>query len=232
VPPECGNHVQNVGVSLLTTIGHTELIAWTEEQYADIAVSLANDPERLTHLRQTLRQSMMSSPLGDGKRYVRNAEALMLGMWQVQGGKVAPGSLVLPVRPRSTTTSTSERRPSVVGAASSSNANPAAQVSHATTNGAAQSIKKHRASSPLSAATAAAASAAADAAANVNMNGYGLENGSRSEQEEDESRANGDDNRSTGIIDNDSQQSSQACAERRDSGQFVDSSRPVSQPSQ
>lgn len=89
VPAEKGDHANNVGVSLLTTIGHEELIAFTEQDYLRIAVQLAGSPTRLTELRQTLRRDMTTSPLGDAKRYIENVEAMLFGMWQARGGTVA-----------------------------------------------------------------------------------------------------------------------------------------------
>ena len=40
-------HAQNVGVSLLTQVGCTELIANNEDEFVEIAVNLARSPERL-----------------------------------------------------------------------------------------------------------------------------------------------------------------------------------------
>eukprot|EP00173_Palmaria_palmata_P001191 Plantae.Rhodophyta-Palmaria_palmata.ctg16369.p1 GENE.Plantae.Rhodophyta-Palmaria_palmata.ctg16369~~Plantae.Rhodophyta-Palmaria_palmata.ctg16369.p1 ORF type:complete len:276 (-),score=27.90 Plantae.Rhodophyta-Palmaria_palmata.ctg16369:662-1489(-) len=90
-PAHAGDHANCVGRSLLHTIGHSELIAENEGSYEEIAVALANDPARLTYLRENLRREMMESPLGDAARYVGNVEAMMFGMWNAQGGNVARG---------------------------------------------------------------------------------------------------------------------------------------------
>lgn len=86
-----GDHANNVGVSLLTSIGHQDLIAYSEQDYLDIAVRLASNPNQLADMRRKLRSQMMASALGDAARYVANAEAMLFGMWKEQGGAVAPG---------------------------------------------------------------------------------------------------------------------------------------------
>jgi len=75
-------HVSRVGVSLLTHVGLSELIAQTPEQYVQIAAGLANDLGRLEHLRSTLRQKVQSSPLIDGRRFARDVESAYRRMWE------------------------------------------------------------------------------------------------------------------------------------------------------
>ena len=69
------------GVSILTNLGLTELIAQTPEQYAAIALDWARDPARLAALRGSLRQRMVASPLMDAKQYARDVEAVFRQMW-------------------------------------------------------------------------------------------------------------------------------------------------------
>lgn len=88
VRPENGDHAHNVGVTLLTTIGHPELVALTEEDYIETAVSLGTDLKRLSRIRSRLREDMMSSPLGQAKPYLRDVEAMFCGMWTERGGRV------------------------------------------------------------------------------------------------------------------------------------------------
>jgi predicted O-linked N-acetylglucosamine transferase (SPINDLY family) len=75
-------HVSRVGVSLLTNLGLPELIAQTPEEYVRMAVDLANDLPRLSHLRSTLRQRMEQSPLMDAPRFARHVEAAYRQMWR------------------------------------------------------------------------------------------------------------------------------------------------------
>ena len=79
---EEATHAQNVGVSLLTQVGCTELIANSEDQFVEIAVNLARSPERMRALRETLRQRLLASPLCDGPRYMVQVENQYRCMWR------------------------------------------------------------------------------------------------------------------------------------------------------
>jgi predicted O-linked N-acetylglucosamine transferase (SPINDLY family) len=70
------------GVSQLTNLGMTELIARTPEEFVKIACDLANDLPRLVEIRRTIRPRMKASPLMDGARFARNIEAAYRGMWR------------------------------------------------------------------------------------------------------------------------------------------------------
>jgi predicted O-linked N-acetylglucosamine transferase (SPINDLY family) len=70
------------GVSILSNIGLHELIADTPEQYIRIAADLANDLPRLSHLRSTLRDRMLHSPLMDAPQFARDMETIYRQVWQ------------------------------------------------------------------------------------------------------------------------------------------------------
>jgi protein O-GlcNAc transferase len=70
------------GVSILSNLELTELIASTTERYVEIAIGLANDPGRLSQLRSTLRPRMSSSCLMDANRFTRDLEAAYRQMWR------------------------------------------------------------------------------------------------------------------------------------------------------
>ena len=74
--------VGRAGLSQLSNLGLTELLAHTPQQYEEIAVELANDRPRLTKLRATLRDRMLASPLMDAPRFARNIESAYRRMWQ------------------------------------------------------------------------------------------------------------------------------------------------------
>jgi protein O-GlcNAc transferase len=74
--------VSRAGVSILSNLGLTDLIAHTPEQYVRIAAELAEDLPRLTELRRTLRQRMLDSPLMDGRQFARDIESAYRHMWQ------------------------------------------------------------------------------------------------------------------------------------------------------
>jgi predicted O-linked N-acetylglucosamine transferase (SPINDLY family) len=70
------------GVSFLSNLGLTELIARTPEQYVSIAVELARDRDRLAELRAGMRDRMRASPIMNGPRFVRGLEAAYRQMWK------------------------------------------------------------------------------------------------------------------------------------------------------
>jgi protein O-GlcNAc transferase len=75
-------HVSRVGVSLLTNIGLGELVASNADHYIQLAVDLANDPNRLETMRHTLRQRMKESPLMDAAGFARDVEEAYREMWR------------------------------------------------------------------------------------------------------------------------------------------------------
>ena len=70
------------GLSILSNLGLTELIARTPEQYVAIAVAWAENRARLAELRAGLRQRMQASPLVDGKQYAGDVERALRQMWR------------------------------------------------------------------------------------------------------------------------------------------------------
>lgn len=76
------SHVSRVGVSLLSAVGLTDLIAGTPEQYLSHAVGLASDLQRLQILRESLRQSLLASSLTDNVTFTRNLESVYRAIWQ------------------------------------------------------------------------------------------------------------------------------------------------------
>lgn len=78
-----GDHsIARGGVSLLSNLGLTELIAATPQDYVAIVRRLAGDPARLAALRGSLRERMEASPLMDGARFAHNLETLYRQMWR------------------------------------------------------------------------------------------------------------------------------------------------------
>jgi predicted O-linked N-acetylglucosamine transferase (SPINDLY family) len=66
--------VGRAGLSQLTNLGLTDLIATTPDEFVQIATKLCHDPARLSQLRQSLRSRMKLSPLMDDKRFARHME--------------------------------------------------------------------------------------------------------------------------------------------------------------
>ncbi len=75
------NHASRVGVSLLTSVGLTEFIASTPDEYVALAIELAGQPQRIAELHGTLRDRLLQSPLCDGPRFTRTFEYALRGMW-------------------------------------------------------------------------------------------------------------------------------------------------------
>jgi protein O-GlcNAc transferase len=70
------------GRSILSNIGLPELIANTSDQYAKIAIDLANDSSRMSSLRQNMRDRMLSSPLMDADGFAKDMENVYRRVWQ------------------------------------------------------------------------------------------------------------------------------------------------------
>jgi len=75
-------HAGRVGLSLLTALDLNEHIADGPQEYVARATTLANDRERLVHLRTTLRERMQASPLCDAPAFARKVEAAYREMWR------------------------------------------------------------------------------------------------------------------------------------------------------
>jgi protein O-GlcNAc transferase len=69
-------------LSYLSSIGLTEMIARTGEEYVELAVFLAGDLPRLSQLRAGLRERMAASPLCDGKRFAANLLRVVRDAWR------------------------------------------------------------------------------------------------------------------------------------------------------
>jgi len=76
------NHAGRVGASLLPAAGFPDFVADDESGYRDIAVALADDSERLGALRKGLRQSVLTSPLCDGKCIANSIEQCYRQVWR------------------------------------------------------------------------------------------------------------------------------------------------------
>ncbi len=79
---EGASHHSRVGVSLMSAIGHPELVARDREGYIELAANLAGDADRRRELRRTLRDRIGASPLCDGDAFTRKFEAALRQMWR------------------------------------------------------------------------------------------------------------------------------------------------------
>mgnify|MGYP001555211634 CR=1 FL=1 len=69
------------GRSLLPQVGLGDLAVDTPGEYAQVAIELARDRERLAALRRTLRDRMAASRLTDGRAFAQDLEGLLRRAW-------------------------------------------------------------------------------------------------------------------------------------------------------
>ena len=78
---EGDRHCARVGMSLLQAIGLDDWIAYSDEEYVNKAVEIANNREELIETKRTLRDRMKASPLCDQVGFARKFEAALREMW-------------------------------------------------------------------------------------------------------------------------------------------------------
>ena len=74
--------VSRAGFSQLSNLGLRDLVAFSDDEYVQIAAPLAGDLAPLGELRATLRSRMEASVLMDAPRFTRNIEAAYRAMWR------------------------------------------------------------------------------------------------------------------------------------------------------
>jgi predicted O-linked N-acetylglucosamine transferase (SPINDLY family) len=74
--------VSRAGLSILSNLGLTELVARSKDHYLQIATNLATNPARLADLRASLRDRMRHSPLMNAPQFTRHLETLYRQAWQ------------------------------------------------------------------------------------------------------------------------------------------------------
>ena len=87
---EGATHRERVGSSLLRTVGLTDLIARTPEDYIRTTIDLARDRARLGTLRSSLRDTVSRSPLCDGAAFAHRFETALRSMWRDWCARTAP----------------------------------------------------------------------------------------------------------------------------------------------
>jgi predicted O-linked N-acetylglucosamine transferase (SPINDLY family) len=74
--------VGRAGLSQLSNLGLAEFATDGDEKFIDLCKNLANDLNRLSELRATLRGRMEKSPLMDAPLFARNIESAYRSMWK------------------------------------------------------------------------------------------------------------------------------------------------------
>ena len=75
-------HAARVTASILHQVDLDNLVGSDEDDYVKRAVNLANDPERLSAIRRSLRDTMLASALCDGPGHTKEIETAYREMWQ------------------------------------------------------------------------------------------------------------------------------------------------------
>ena len=79
------------GTSILTTAGLVDWIAQTREEYTQKAMHFATDAAALASQRMALRERVSQSALFDAKKFARNFEDALWGMWNAGPRSAAGG---------------------------------------------------------------------------------------------------------------------------------------------
>ena len=80
------SYLRRMTASHLIPIGLGDLVAKTPDDFVEIAVRLAGDPQRLAELRATLRDRLLASPLMDRPGYARSVDAMFRDLWRRWAG--------------------------------------------------------------------------------------------------------------------------------------------------
>lgn len=76
------SHAGRLCASILHQLGLSQLVAKTPNEYVSVAINLAANIDKLEILRSSLRQTMASSPLCDGKTFTKALEKSYHHMWE------------------------------------------------------------------------------------------------------------------------------------------------------
>ena len=75
-------HVSRMGLSILTAVGLTQCLAFTEQEFIQRCVYLTQNLEELSTLRQNLRGQMQNSPLMQAATFTQQLENIYRQCWQ------------------------------------------------------------------------------------------------------------------------------------------------------
>src|SRR5262249_32316779 len=84
-----------VAASLLEAVGLPELITISAESYEALAIELANNPAKLSALKQKLNDNRSMAPLFNTKRFTRHLEAAYAAMHQRHQRGLPPDHIVV-----------------------------------------------------------------------------------------------------------------------------------------
>ena len=79
----------------LANVGLGQLVVNSWEEYCDLVVNLADDPENLANIRKHLRNALLESPLCDAESFARHFSNAMRAIWQRHCEGKVPAALTL-----------------------------------------------------------------------------------------------------------------------------------------
>jgi len=79
------DYVSRIGASILTQIGHPELIATSEDDYVQKVIDLANDEHRISLYHKTLHEDCKKSTLCQGERFAKHFMEAATNMLKTKG---------------------------------------------------------------------------------------------------------------------------------------------------
>jgi protein O-GlcNAc transferase len=82
--------ISRVAGSLLRSVGLSEMIATSLNEYREKALCFARQPERLKSLRARLQNTIQQSPLFDGAAFAKNIEMAYTKMWELHTSGESP----------------------------------------------------------------------------------------------------------------------------------------------
>ena len=81
--------------SLLTTIDLKELITNSYEEYENLAVSIAKNPQKLQSIKENLRTNIKNSPLFKSKFYTKNLEKAYINIYERHNNNLKPENIYI-----------------------------------------------------------------------------------------------------------------------------------------
>ncbi len=84
-----------VAASLLNAIGLPELVTTTQQEYEELAIQLASNPQKLLDIKNKLAEKRLSAPLFDTPLFAKNLEAAYFKMYERYQTNLKPEDLVI-----------------------------------------------------------------------------------------------------------------------------------------
>jgi predicted O-linked N-acetylglucosamine transferase (SPINDLY family) len=72
-----------MSASILQAVGLSDLVTCSLDEYKNLVLRLASQPNELNEIRNTLEQNKIKSPLFDTKKTTRDIESAYMKMWDI-----------------------------------------------------------------------------------------------------------------------------------------------------